>query len=555
MTKNKDLELLKLMLSFAKPYKKTLLATLFILPLSSIAYSIQPFIIQKAVDGPLKTGDYGLLQNYVLFFLAAITVNFFIHLSQIWIINSTAQKIITDIRQKLFEHLEKLPMSFFDKSPIGRTVTRITSDVEQLTDSFAGGLISVVIDLFNIVTIIAFMLYINWKLCLILVFFLIPVTIIANHFQKSYRTSNLNARKKLSALNSFLQQNIVGISVVQMLNCADKNKKIFNDSNEEYFKANDKSIWADSNFSAGIELISIISMVALIFISKEILIKQALSIGTIIAFLQYAQTLFDPIRNLSDRFTTIQSGFTAAERISELLLEDASIIETDDKTLKLKNKDSEYLIEFDDIWFKYNTEEKNEWILQGLSFKVKKNEFIAITGKTGAGKSTIIKLLTRLYEPQKGSIKILGTDIKDISYKELRKFLSVIHQDSYIFSGNLESNIHLNRKDIDLSQAKPFLRALKMNLDTELNERASNISAGEEQVINFARAVVSTPQLLILDEATAKIDLSTEAFIQHELEKYRQDKTLLVIAHRLETIKHADKVISIQDGQAHLQVN
>ncbi|MCH2227127.1 MAG: ABC transporter ATP-binding protein/permease [Candidatus Caenarcaniphilales bacterium] len=555
MNKKSDLELFKLILSFAAPYKKTLLGTLLILPFSSIAFSIQPFLIQKAVDGPLKDGNIEQLMFFVYLFLGAIAFNFCVHLSQIWIINSTAQKIITDIRQKLFEHLEKLPMSFFDRNPIGRTVTRITSDVEQLTDSFAGGLVSVVIDIFNIFTIISFMIYINWKLCLVLIFFLIPVTITASYFQKSYRKSNLNARTKLSALNSFLQQNIVGISVVQMLNCADKNKKIFDKSNQEYFKANDKSIWADSNFSAGIELISIISIVSLIFLSKEILIQEALSIGVIIAFLQYAQTLFEPIRNLSDRFTTIQSGFTAAERISELLSEEVSINENTSATHKLPNAQSEYLIEFDDVWFKYNDKEESPWILSGLSFKVKAGEFIAIIGKTGAGKSTIIKLLTRLYEPQRGSIRILGVDIKELSFKELRSFLAVIHQDSYIFSGDLESNIHLNRENIDMNQAKPFLQALKMDLKTELNERASNISAGEEQVINFARAVVSKAPLLILDEATAKIDLATEAFIQDELEQYRKDKTLLVIAHRLETIKHADKVIAIEHGQANLQVN
>ena len=554
MAKNQDFELLKLMLSFAKPYKKILILSLIFLPLNSIAFSIQPFLIQKAVDGPLKSQDFSLLQVYVLVFLLAIIINFLIQLGQIWFINSTAQKIITDIRQKLFEHLEKLPMSFFDRNPVGRTVTKITSDVEQLTDSFAGGLIAVLIDLFNILTIVGFMLYINWRLSLILIFFLIPVTILANYFQKSYRKSNLIARKKLSTLNSFLQQNIVGISVVQTLNCADKNKKIFNDSNQDYFKANDKSIWADANFSAGIELISIVSTIGLIYISKEILIQEALSIGTIIAFLQYAQSLFDPIRNLSDRFTTIQSGFTAAERVSELLTEET---QTENEAInsdqQLQNLHSDYLIEFDNIWFKYNTDEESKWILKGLSFKVKPGEFIAIIGKTGAGKSTIIKLLTRLYEAQKGSIRILGKDIKDLSLKELRNFLAVIHQDSYIFAGNLESNIHLQRVDVDLNEAKPFLRALSMELSTELNERASNISAGEEQIINFARAVVSKPELLVLDEATAKIDLSTEAFIQHELEKYRKNKTLLVIAHRLETIKNADKVIAIKDGQAEIQ--
>jgi ATP-binding cassette subfamily B protein len=562
----KDLELLKLIAEFAKPYRKVLLLSLILLPLSSIAFSLQPYLMQRAIDGPLKAGNYAELQIYIIIFLGAILFNFCVHLMQIYVINSTAQKIITDIRLKLFDHLEKLPMTFFDKNPVGRSVTRLTSDVEQLSDSFAGGMISVIIDCLNIITIIVFMLVINWKLCLCVVSFLVPVVFLAKYFQDSFRKSNHLARQKLSVLNSFLQQNIVGISVVQMLNCADKNKRIFDASNQEYFKANDKSIWADANFSAGIELVSIFSLLALLFLSKEILLSQALTIGVLLSFLQYAQSLFEPVRNLSDRFTIIQSGFTAAERINELLKETGAI---QDKELSLKHSPapyliegndsidikSEYLIEFNDVWFRYSDSEDSPWILKGVSFKIKPYEFVAIVGATGSGKSSIIKLLTRLYEPQQGEIKINGHDLKDIPLADLREFMGVIHQDSYIFAGDLRSNIELRRTDINLDRAKPFLDRLNMNLDTKLNERATNISSGEEQLINFARAVVSEAQLLILDEATAKIDLNTEAFIQEELEHFRKNRTLLVVAHRLETIKNADKVISIQAGVASLQVN
>ena len=555
---NKDLELLKLIAEFAKPYRKVLLLSLILLPLSSIAFSLQPYLMQRAIDGPLKAGNYTELQIYIVIFLGAILFNFFIHLMQIYVINSTAQKIITDIRLKLFDHLEKLPMTFFDKNPVGRSVTRLTSDVEQLSDSFAGGMISVIIDCLNIITIIVFMLVINWKLCLCIVSFLVPVAFLARHFQNSFRKSNHVARQKLSVLNSFLQQNIVGISVVQMLNCADKNKRIFDVSNQEYFKANDKSIWADASFSAGIELVSILSVLALLFLSKEILLSQALTIGVLISFLQYAQSLFEPVRNLSDRFTIIQSGFTAAERINELLKETGAIQDNENAETEINNSrdvKSEYLIEFNDVWFRYSDSEDSPWILKGVSFKIKPHEFVAIVGATGSGKSSIIKLLTRLYEPQQGEIKINGHDLKDIPLADLRKFTGVIHQDSYIFAGDLRSNIELRRKDINLDRAKPFLNKLNMNLDTKLNERATNISSGEEQLINFARAIVSEAPLLILDEATAKIDLNTEAFIQEELEHFRKNKTLLVVAHRLETIKNADKVISIQAGVASLQVN
>ena len=557
---NKDFKLLNLMLAYVKPYYKKLFFILFLLPLSSISFSLQPLIVQRAVDGPLKNLDLQGLQPYVLFFAALIIMTFFLQLAQIWFINSTAQKIIADIRTSLFRHLESLPMSFFDRTPVGRSVTRLTSDVEQLSDSFAGGLVLVLVDVFNIVTVLCFMFAINTSLTLLVLAFLVPIYFIARYFQGVYRKANLEARKKLSSLNSFLQQNIVGIQVVQLLSCADKNKKIYSDSNQDYFKANDKTIWSDSNFSASVELVGILSLAALIYLSSKILVLDALSVGVIIAFLQYAQSLFEPVRNLSDRFTVIQSGFTAAERVNELLNEASDIADpSDNEALDIFETNSEYIVEFENVYFKYQSttqsnkelvaEEKpvneSKWVLENLSFKVKKGDFAAIVGKTGSGKSTIIKLLTRLYLPQKGSIKVNGCDISKVKLKDLRKFIAVIHQDSYTFAGDLESNITLSREGLDMSLAKPFLKTLKIPLDTELNERASNISAGEEQVISFARAVVSNPELIILDEATAKIDLSTEAQIQAALAEFQKDKSSLVIAHRLDTIEKAEQLIQV----------
>lgn len=554
-----NFELLKLLLPYFKPYWVSISLVLLILPLGSITYSVQPIIMQRAVDDLLESGSSSNLWTYALALLGVVILNFIIQVYQFWVMNSVGQKSVAEVRNNLFAHLEKMSMSYFDRTPVGRSISRLTSDMEQLADSFSGGLILILFDVFNVLGIIAFMFWLNTKLTLVIGLFLVPIYFLSVYYQKRFRESNLKARQELSKLNSFLQQNIVGIQVVHVLNSLEKNMKKFNEDNEKFFKANDQSIRADAQLSAYIELVSLFAIAAMIFLCRNLLISDAaVTIGVVLAFLQYSQQLFEPIRNLSERFTVIQSAFTAAERIKQLIDEP---IEIKDGSLSLQvepsnsgktegvilnecEKSRNPLIEFKDLWFRYSKD--TDWILKDLSFKIFKGEKVAITGRTGSGKSTIIKLLTRLYEAEKGSIKVCGIDIKDLKQDDLREFVAVIHQDSYVFAGDLESNIKLGRENLDLEIAKPFLEASKLELDTELDNRASNISAGEGQVLNFARAVVSNPEILVLDEATASIDIETEKQIQNSLEEFlNNDKTAIVIAHRLNTVEFCDKKIKL----------
>lgn len=539
-------DLIKTLYPFMKPFKWQIILALAILPLSSVTYSIQPILLQKAIDGPIAAFDLAGLWTYALFLLAAVAINFVLQVAQFFIMNKVGQSMVADIRYSLFEHLESMSMSFFDRNPVGKSVSRVTSDMEQLAESFVGGLVLILLDIFNILGILLFMFYLNWRLSLVVSVFLIPIYFITIYYQELYRKANLMARKELAKLNSFLQQNIVGISVVQVLNSTAKSMNKFAEYNRQYFKANDESIKADAQLSATIEMVSLFAIISLIYISSKIFAASVLTIGMILAFIQYSQALFEPIRNLSDRFTVIQSAFTAIERMSELLDESISIQDHPSTNLKHEKKDKPLII-FKNIQFQYQDETP---VLNDVSFEVMQGQKIAIIGKTGSGKSTIIKLLTRLYEANQGSIEINGRDIKEIPQLELREKIAVIHQDTYIFAGNLESNIKLGRDEakLDMQLAQRFLDlapGLRQERDL-LN--LSNVSSGEEQVINFARALVARPEILVLDEATAKIDLKTEKAIYELLNEYIKGKTLITIAHRLETIKSADFVLKLENG-------
>lgn len=552
-----DLILFKRLVTFLKPYRWKILWIIILLPLGSFTFSIQPLLIQKAVDGPLVRGDMSGLWVYVGFFAIAIAMNFLIQIAQFWLVNSTGQNVVCNVRQDLFEHLEKLSMSFFDRTPVGRSVSRVTNDVEKLSESFAGGLVLVSLDLFNILGMLAFMFYLNVKLSLSVLCFLVPIIFITIYYQRKYRKSDLKSAEELSKLNSFLQQNIVGISVVQVLNSAKKSMDKFSANNQKYFKENNTCVEADAQLSAIIEFISFLATAVLVYLSAEMIYSfdknsGLISIGVVLAFLQYAQALFEPIRSLSDRSAIILSAFTAIKRIEELLEEEPEINDpVKPEMISIEHKDGTPLIEFDNVWFRYSGSYDENWVLKGLSFKIKQGEKVAFVGRTGSGKSTIIKLLTRLYEPEKGSIKINGISIDKYSQRDLREKLAVIHQDSYIFAGNLEENIKLGRNEekLDLDFVRPLIELSNQDLAKKLSERASNISSGEEQVINFARALIAKPEILILDEATAKIDLKTEATIQRTLKDFLKTRTAIVIAHRLDTIKSSDFIIVLNQGR------
>ncbi len=561
-----NLSMLALLLPFVRPYSKRAFAILALLPLGSFAYSVQPTLIQRAIDGPIRayasfpnlTAFIAAVLPYIYFLIAAIVINFYIQINLLYSINHLGQHVVADIRAKLFEHLEALPMKFFDKTPVGRNVTRITNDMEQLADSFAGGLILTVVDIINALGIICFMFYLNLRLSFAVILLLLPMYFMAKYFQEQFRKANLKARSELSKLNSFLQQAVVGIDVLQALNARKQSMRRFSEINHKYFKANDETIKADAAFSAAIEFMSIAAIALLIFLSKNLLVSgTVLSLGVIIAFLQYAQTLFDPIRNLSDRFSIIQAGFTAAERISELLAEPISVTDVEDscavslEELASLHKDAFPTLEFRNVYFKYETEDQNSsWILENFSLIIKPHESLAIVGKTGSGKSSLIKLLTRLYDPQQGEILINGVNIKRIPQNDLRRFIAVVHQDSYIFAGDLKSNIVLDRINSELDLVKvprEILAERDIELNTQLDQRGTNISSGEEQVINFARALVTKPQIIILDEATAQIDPNTEKRLLEALRAYKSvtNCTLIAIAHRTETVADYDRVLNL----------
>jgi ATP-binding cassette subfamily B protein len=550
----KNLELLKILKPFLKPYLKKLFLVLLLLPLSSISFSIQPVIMQRAIDGPLSKGDFSGLWVFALALGLAVLFNFFAQIWQFWLVNIIGQDLIASLRLKIFSHLERLPMSFFDKTPVGRSVSRITSDLEQLSESLAGGLVLVVLDLLNIVTILVFMLYLSPVFALVVSSFLIPIYFLSIYYQEKFRKANLDSRQELSKLNSFLQQNIVGISVVHALNSIKKSMRIFDDNNKKYFQANDQSIKADAQLSALIELVSLLAIVCLIWLSLKIIdstIHIPISIGIILAFIQYTQSLFEPIRNLTDKFTVIQSAFTALERVNQILEEKEEIFDIKNplKIPALNTLQNQPLIEFKNVWFRYSP--NLPWVLQNINLKIYPGQKVAFVGKTGAGKTSIIKLMTRLYEVTSGEILVGGVNIKDIAQDDLRAFIGTVHQDSYIFAGDLLHNIQLNRNysQIDWNLVQDLLSKSSLKLETQLSERATNISSGEEQLINFARVFSAHPPVIILDEASAKIDVKTENHLQQVLTKHIKNKTLIYVAHRLETISHCDRIYTLERGK------
>jgi len=550
----RNLELLKILKPFLKPYLKKLFLVLLLLPLSSISFSIQPVIMQRAIDGPLSKGDFSGLWVFALALGLAVLFNFFAQIWQFWLVNIIGQDLIASLRLKIFSHLERLPMSFFDKTPVGRSVSRITSDLEQLSESLAGGLVLVVLDLLNIVTILIFMLYLSPVFALVVSSFLIPIYFLSIYYQEKFRKANLDSRQELSRLNSFLQQNIVGISVVHALNSIKKSMRIFDDNNKKYFQANDQSIKADAQLSALIELVSLLAIVCLIWLSLKIIdstIHIPISIGIILAFIQYTQSLFEPIRNLTDKFTVIQSAFTALERVNQILEEKEEIFDIKNpiKIPALNTLQNQPLIEFKNVWFRYSP--NLPWVLQNINLKIYPGQKVAFVGKTGAGKTSIIKLMTRLYEVTSGEILVGGVNIKDIAQDDLRAFIGTVHQDSYIFAGDLLHNIQLNRNysQIDWNLVQDLLSKSSLKLETQLSERATNISSGEEQLINFARVFSAHPPVIILDEASAKIDVKTENHLQQVLTKHIKNKTLIYVAHRLETISHCDRIYTLERGK------
>lgn len=496
--------------------------------------------------------DVSAIKIITLIYFGILLLGFLLNYVQTRILQYSGQRIIYDIRISLFSHLQKLSLSFFDRHPVGRLVTRATNDVENLNEMFTGVLVNLFKDLFILVGIVIIMLQLNVKLALITFItlpFIIGVSII---YRKVAREAYRKVRTSLGRVNAILAENLSGMRIVQIFKREKQQYKIFDEENKQYFRYGLKELQANSIFRPLMDVIYSLGLALLIWFGGHDVVSGAIQFGVLYAFIDYLGRFFQPINDLTEKYTIMQSAMASSERIFQLMDEEPKI-QNKDQVVPVERFKGE--IEFKNVWFAYNDE---QWILKDINFSIKPGEMVAFVGATGAGKSSIINLLSRFYDIQKGSITIDGIDIRDMDVSQLRHNIGVVLQDVFLFSGDIRSNIRLNNANITDEEiveiakhvnAHSFIEKLPKQYDEEVTERGSTLSAGQRQLLSFARTLAFNPSILVLDEATSNIDTETELLIQDAMKKLTKDRTTIVIAHRLSTIQHADKIIVLHKGE------
>ncbi|MBF2002991.1 MAG: ABC transporter ATP-binding protein [Synechococcales cyanobacterium M58_A2018_015] len=577
-----DLRLFRILLPYARRNVRLLVVALLLLIPLALAGALQPIIIGQAVAlaknepvMPFLQGKSLVAGAQLLIGLLVLTLTVQLALSgmQGYLIQKVGQRITASIRNDLFDHVTSLATRFFDRTPVGRLITRLTSDVDALGDVFSTGAIGVVSDLLTMLVLLVVMFSLQWQLALLLLTLLLPVTGLIIYFQQQYRIANYRSREELSALNSMLQENIVGINVVQLFRREAFNAELFRKVNLRYIKEIDRTIFFDSAVSATLEWIALAAIAGVLWLGSLLVSGKVLDFGILTSFILFAQRLFDPLRQFAERFTAIQAGLTALERVSDILNEPVEIRDPEQQVINAEPSMAVVVrqphangltpqpdaprpseIRFDHVWFGYKP---NEFVLRDLNFTIHPGEKVALVGPTGAGKSSIIRLLCRLYEVSKGRILLDGQDIRDLPQTELRRRMAVILQDGFLFAGDVKGNIALGepytikeiRAAAEQTNVAQFIEQLPQGYDTPLRQRGTNLSGGEKQLLAFARAAIRNPGILVLDEATANLDVRTESVIQEALEKLLVGRTAIIIAHRLSTIRSVDRILVLKQGQ------
>lgn len=558
------------------------LPLVLLVPLS-LANALQPILIGQAIslireepvawflrDATLQQG----LNMLVTLLLVTVVIRLGLDGWQSYLVQRVGQRITANIRNDLFHHVTSLAVRFFDRTPVGKLITRLTSDVDALGDVFSTGAVGIFSDLFSIGVIAVTMFSLQWQLALMLMAMLIPVTWLIIYFQQQYRKANYRAREKLSDLNASLQENIAGINVVQIFRRERFNAEQFRVTNQQYINAVDTTIFHDSAVSATLEWIALVAIAGVLWLGGVLVMQDALTFGTLASFILFAQRLFDPLRQFADKFTSIQAGFTAVERITDLFSVPVEIQDPGqgDRPIvqprPLGNGENSPAIapiqtpgttpaaeiRFQNVSFGYKAD---EYVLKHLDFTIRPGEKVALVGPTGAGKSSIIRLLCRLYDVSEGAILLDGVNIRDLPQADLRRRMAVILQDGFLFAGDVKGNITLG-EDYPLAAVKTaaartnvarFIEDLPQGYDTVLRERGTNLSGGQKQLLAFARAAIRDPGILVLDEATANLDVGTEALIQEALENLLEHRTAIIIAHRLSTIRNVDRILVLKQGE------
>lgn len=553
MSKEKkiDFSLFKRVLGLAKPYRSLLLLSVLLAVLLAPLGVLRPYLISQMVDENILQGDMAGLGKMAAIYVAVILISVALNYAFIYKTAQLGQSIIRDLRVRVFDHITSLRLRYFDQTPIGTSTTRTINDVEAVNRVFAEGAITIVADLLKIVAVLAIMAYTSWRLTLIALITL-PLIIVASYiFKEKVKVSYQRVRSQISKMNAFLQERITGMHIIQIFNAEKEEGEAFKTINRAYTQSYLDSIFYYAVFFPVVELISSLGLALMVWWGAYGYLDGVVSFGALVAFPIYLNMLIRPIRMMADRFNTLQMGLIAAERVFTVLDDDSTISNEGKHHITKVNGQ----VEFDHVHFAYDDQ---NYVLHDVDFSISPGETLAIVGSTGSGKSTIINLLGRFYEIQKGAIKVDGIDIKDIPLQELRRRIAVVLQDVFLFNGSVLENITQLDPSISLAAVKEaskqigadaFISALPGGYDFVITERGGNLSVGQRQLISFVRALVYNPDILVLDEATSSIDTETEAIIQYAIEKLIAKRTSIIIAHRLSTIRHADHIMVLQKGK------
>jgi ATP-binding cassette, subfamily B, multidrug efflux pump len=562
-----DSQITHRLMQYLRPYRLQVIGALsFTLGITALEIA-GPYLFHVGIDDYIVPGVEGKLTRslaltgllwVVVAYAGSILASFALQYVQVRIMQWVGQKTMYDLRREIFSHLQRLPMSFFDRSPIGRLVTRSTTDVDALNDLFASGVVAMLNDFFLLIAMAVVLFKWNRPLAFA-TFSPLPFMILLTYFFRNrVRDANRRIRTAIAAINAYLQEHVSGMAIVQLFNREKKSKKRFEELNHTHMIAYKDAIDAFSFFYPGVEFLSMSGIALLSWIGGTRVIAGTVEIGVLVAFMMYAQRFFRPIQDLSEKFNILQSAMAASERIFKLLDEPVTITSPAQvHSLTLPRGE----IEFRNVWFAYHggaTPEEKDWILRDVSFRVEPGQTLAIVGHTGAGKTTIIQLLLRFYDIQRGEILLDGVDIRKLELQDLRRLFGIVLQDPFLFTGTLESNVKLGTPTIDRAGTEaalrevglgPFLASQPLGVETPVTERGATLSVGQRQLVSFARALAHDPKFLILDEATSSVDTKTELMIREALDRLLKGRTAVVIAHRLSTIQHANRILVFHKGR------
>jgi ATP-binding cassette, subfamily B, multidrug efflux pump len=563
-----DARLMRRLLAYLRPYRLHAALALAAIIAASILQLAQPYLMKLAIDRYIAAGDLSGINRIAVLYLAIIIASFALEFTQTWLLQLTGQRIMFDMRMRIYEHLQRLDLRFYDRNPVGRLMTRVTTDVDVINDLFTSGVVSVFGDVFTLIGIMIVLLSMNWRLALVTFAVLPLIVLVTQWFRRNVRESYRTVRMWIARINAYLQEHITGMATVQLFRREARAFSRFDDINEQHRKANVESIFYYAVFYPAIEVVGALASALTIWYGGRWVIQGSLTLGSLVAFLLYSQRFFRPISDMSEKFNILQAAMASSERIFKLL--DEPVIVQDPATAAARSGDLADLraeprsakpghIVFDHVWFAYGAKQDGEedFVLRDVSFEVRPGERVGIVGATGAGKSTLINLLLRFYDVSRGAIRVDGVDVRDMPLEDLRGLFSLVLQDVHLFTGTIADNIRLGaaisdedvRRAAAAVHADTFISRLPQGYLSPVAERGATLSVGQKQLLSFARALAFDPRILVLDEATSSVDTETEILIRDALHVLMAGRTTIAIAHRLSTIQDMDNILVLHKGQ------